>query len=152
MPYMKISNENTSRIVSDLMKNSLEMLKFYEKINSIVDDESLRQIFMFYIGKRKEMVNELKSEIDKINSKETFADLIESFFNKENNHSAALVKEDIKMILTECEKNENESVKIYESAVKEDVSPKLRSLISKQFGEIKEAHYHMKLLRDCRLN
>jgi rubrerythrin len=65
MLFMQMSTENTSRIITVLMKNSLEMLEFYEKIYTSIDDENLKQIFEYYIGQRKEIIKELKNEASK---------------------------------------------------------------------------------------
>jgi uncharacterized protein (TIGR02284 family) len=152
MLFMQMSTENTSRIITVLMKNSLEMLEFYEKIYTSIDDENLKQIFEYYIGQRKEIIKELKNEASKINSEETFESLLTAFFRTKENGKAILIDGNVKTILEECEKHEDQSVKIYENAVEENLSPKLKGLVTRQYGDIKEAHYHMKLLRDSRRN
>jgi uncharacterized protein (TIGR02284 family) len=149
---MHVTTENTSRVITSLMKNSMEMLEFYERIYNMVDDENLKQIFEHYIDQRKEIINELKIEASKINSEETFESLLEKFFKTKKNGSTLNVDGNVKTILEECEKYEDKAVRIYEHAVEENLSPKLKSLVSRQFGDIKEAHYHMKLLRDSRRN
>jgi uncharacterized protein (TIGR02284 family) len=150
MLYMQVSTENTSKVISILIKNSLEMLEFYERMFDLVEDENLKQIFEYYIERRKELVSELKKEASKVSSEETFESLLNTFFKTRENGNNFIVDNNIKIILEECEKKEDESVKVYENAVAENLSPKFKSLVSRQFGDIKEAHYHMKLLRDSR--
>jgi uncharacterized protein (TIGR02284 family) len=145
----RLSEENASKVISNLIKNSFEMVDFYTRVYNKINDEDLKQIIKYNINKRTEIIDELKSEGKKFNS--SLDKLLTSF--REKNHNAAIYdNEDVSIILHECEKNEDESEKIYESAVKENLSPKLKWVISKQYGDIKQAHYHIRLLWENKSN
>lgn len=138
------SEENASKVISNLIKNSVEMLEFYKRIYNRINDEDIKQIINYNIEKRKEIINELKSEAGKFNP--SFDNLLTSFFRIKDKDSTTRTNEDVRIILHECEKNENKSEKIYRSAVKEKLTPKLKWLVSRQYGDIKIAHYHIRLL------
>jgi uncharacterized protein (TIGR02284 family) len=148
---MEVSVTKQNEILNALIKNSLEMLEFYKRIYNFVKEENLKQIFSVYINRRKEFIEELKNEALKADPEKSFDNILNSLFKViENSDNEKIIKKNQKSILSECEKNEMSSVKIYQEALDEELPHHLKDLLSKQLDEVKEAHYHMKLLRDSR--
>jgi uncharacterized protein (TIGR02284 family) len=63
---------------------------------------------------------------------------------------SAVTSGDDHAILAECERGEDSAVKEYEKAMKDDLSPSLRDIVSHQYSEVKNAHDRIRNLRDTR--
>ncbi|MEY2572321.1 MAG: hypothetical protein QOJ87_534, partial [Verrucomicrobiota bacterium] len=56
-------------------------------------------------------------------------------------------------ILAECERGEDSAVAEYKKAMEEDqLSANIRETISRQYADVKQAHDHIKALRDASKN
>jgi uncharacterized protein (TIGR02284 family) len=66
------------------------------------------------------------------------------------NLKSAVTSGDDHAILTECERGEDSAVKGYEKAMEGNLSPSLRDIVSRQYGEVKSAHDRIRNLRDAR--
>jgi uncharacterized protein (TIGR02284 family) len=53
-----------------------------------------------------------------------------------------------KGVLEAAEKGEDHSVAAYEEALSEDISPTLRSVVERQFVDVRKAHEEIRVLRD----
>jgi uncharacterized protein (TIGR02284 family) len=148
---LEVSVKRLNDLLNALIKNSLEMLEFYRRIYNLIDDQNLKQIFSFYLEQRKNFIEELKTEAVKTDPEKSVDNILSSLFKviEENNHDE-IKTDDEKSVLSECEKNEMKSVRIYQQSLDDELPQHLKELITNQLNDIREAHYHMKLLRDSR--
>jgi uncharacterized protein (TIGR02284 family) len=59
---------------------------------------------------------------------------------------AAVTGKDDQAILAECERGEDSAVSNYRAALGTDLPANVRSLVERQFGEVKEAHDRVRSL------
>jgi uncharacterized protein (TIGR02284 family) len=62
---------------------------------------------------------------------------------------SAITSQDESAILAECERGEDSAVQEFEKAMRNDLPPPVRDIVSRQYSEIKSAHDRIKTLRDA---
>jgi uncharacterized protein (TIGR02284 family) len=130
----KILNE-----LHNLINTNLEVQSVYKTAAEVINNDNLKEIFIIYIQKKAEYINELKGV-----AKELFGDKQESFPFERHTITLSDINED--SILKECESLEDKSIRNYESVLNDKIPSGIKETLLRQYNGSKEAKLHMKSL------
>ena len=137
---MKLINNKIAEDLEGLIKLNLDVLSGYKSAAEKLRDKNLKEVFIIYIQRLSEYVNELKKE-------ET-----DWTGNKNNYIPQELILSKSKIdeitILKACDDLEEKSIKKYETLFDEEVPISIKEILLKQYNGIKELQLHMRSLED----
>ena len=106
-----------------------------------VQSAELRELFHGYALQRANFVGELQDEVRRLGSDpERSGSLVASLHRGWMGLRAALEGDDDRAVLAECERGEGVALETYRAALGTDMPASVRSMVERQFAEIKEAH------------
>jgi uncharacterized protein (TIGR02284 family) len=117
-----------------------------------VADSQLKSLFNEYSRQRSRFASELQNQVETLGESkpEESSSAAGALHRAWINLKSAVTSGDDHAILAECERGEDSAVKEYEKAMKEDLSPSLRDIVSGQYSHVKSAHDRIRNLRDTR--
>jgi uncharacterized protein (TIGR02284 family) len=117
-----------------------------------VADSQLKSLFNEYSRQRSRFASELQNQVETLGESkpEESSSSAGALHRAWINLKSAVTSGDDHAILAECERGEDSAVKEYEKAMKEDLSPSLRDIVSGQYSDVKSAHDRIRNLRDTR--
>lgn len=139
---MRLMSSKILNDLNNLINTNMEELTGYKSAAGIIHNDGLKEIFVIYIQKKSEYIDELKRV-----AKELFG-------NGEKARDFPLQKFSISMsgnessILKKCQTLEEKSIKKYESVLNNEIPPHIKEMLLKQCNGIKEAQLHMKSLEN----
>jgi uncharacterized protein (TIGR02284 family) len=112
-----------------------------------VKNGELKTLFNLYAQQRAQFAAELQAEVrtfggDPENTGSAIASLHRGWINIKS----TVTGEDEGAIITECERGEDSAAKNYQEALEEDLPVNVRSIIERQFTQVKEAHDRIRAL------
>jgi uncharacterized protein (TIGR02284 family) len=106
-----------------------------------VKGSELRELFQRYALQRAGFAGELQDEVRRLGSDpERSGSLVASLHRGWMGLRAALEGDDDRAVLGECERGEGVALETYRAALGTDMPASVRSMVERQFAEIKEAH------------
>src|SRR4051812_13607655 len=127
----------------------------FREASEAVKDTQLKSLFSEYSLQRAKFAGELQSEAislgehDPEDSSSTAGAIHRAWINLKS----AITSQDDHAILSECERGEDSAVVEYKKAMEGDkLSSTIRDTISRQYADVKQAHDHIKALRDASKN
>jgi len=138
------SSSETASTLNELIQTCKDAEHGYQSAALLVDDHNLRNLFQSYAQQRAEFAAELQVEVRRL-----AADPVEG------GHAAAALHRtwnDIKAgvsgrhegaIIAECERGEDLAVRHYQEVVEAGLPDDLRSIVERQYLQVKEAHDHV---------
>lgn len=128
----------------------------FREASEAVKDSQLKSLFSEYSLQRAKFAGELQSqaiglgEHDPEDSSSTAGAMHRAWINLKS----AITSQDDHAILSECERGEDSAVAEYKKALEqeEQLSSAVRETISRQYADVKQAHDHIKALRDAAKN
>jgi uncharacterized protein (TIGR02284 family) len=144
------SSSETASTLNELIQTCKDGEHGYQSAALLVDDHNLRNLFQSYAQQRAEFAAELQTEVRRL-----AADALES-----GHATAALQRtwDDIKAgvlgsdegtIICECERGEDLAIRQYQESLEAGLPGDLRSLVERQYLQVKEAHDHMRSLEQA---
>ena len=124
---------------------------FKQAADGVVDLQ-LKSLFNEYSRQRARFANALQTQAQSLGeSKPERSSSAEGALHRAwINLKSAVTRGNDHAILSECERGEDSTVKEYEKALNDDLSPSLREIVSSQYSEVKNAHDRIRNLRDTR--
>ena len=115
-------------------------------------DRQLKSLFNEYSHQRSRFASELQSQAQILGESkpEDSSSAAGALHRAWINLKPAVTSGDDHAILAECERGEDSAVNEYEKAMKDDLSPSLLDIVSRQYSEVKSAHDRIRNLRDTR--
>lgn len=106
-----------------------------------VKSAELRELFQRYSQQRSGFADELQGEVRRLGGEpEQTGSIVASLHRGWMGLRAALEGGDDRAILSECERGETQALETFRSALGADMHASVRSMVERQFAEIKEAH------------
>jgi uncharacterized protein (TIGR02284 family) len=136
--------------INDLIETLKDGEEGFRQAAEAVKNQQLKAVFSDYSQQRSRFANELQSQAESLGETEPE----ESSSATGAMHRAwiglksALTRGDEHAILAECERGEDSAVDEYKKALESDLSPSLRDVLARQYGDVKAAHDQIKNLRD----
>src|SRR3954467_4499370 len=120
-----------------------------------VKDSQLKSLFNEFSLQRAKFAGELQSEAIGLgeSTPEDSSSTAGAMHRAWINLKSAITSQDDHAILAECERGEDSAVAEYKKAMESDkLSSTVRDTISRQYADVKQAHDHIKALRDASKN
>ena len=146
-----MDNDKAISTLNDLIETCRDGQNGFKEAAENIKDADLKSFFNQVSLERAQLVGELQQEVrvlggDPENSGSTAAALHRTWIDIKGK----LTGKDDKAILNECERGEDSAVKAYQDALKEPNLPtNLRTLIERQFTNVKQTHDRIKQMRDA---
>ena len=117
-----------------------------------VADPQLKSLFNEYSRQRSRFASELQGQAQILGESkpEDSSSAAGALHRAWINLKSTVTSGDDHAILAECERGEDSAVNEYEKAMKDDLSPSLLDIVSRQYSEVKSAHDRIRNLRDTR--
>lgn len=146
-----MDNDKAISTLNDLIETLRDGQNGFKEAAENAKNPDLKTFFNQVSLERAQMVGELQQEIHALGQ------------DPENSGSAAgalhrawidikgtLTGRDDKAILNECERGEDSAVRAFEGALKDqDLPTNLRTLVDRQFRQVKQVHDRVKQMRDA---
>jgi len=114
-----------------------------------VQDANLRRLFESYAQQRSEFTAELEREVQRLGGDPADHGHVAGALHRSwINIKAAVTGKDDHAVLGEAERGEDFAVRAYREALDSGLSADLRGIVERQYLQIKEAHDHVRSLRD----
>ncbi|HEU4697917.1 MAG TPA: PA2169 family four-helix-bundle protein [Gemmatimonadales bacterium] len=115
-----------------------------------VDDANLKRLFQSYAQQRAEFVAELQREVQRLGGDPAdHGHAAAAAHRGWINIKSAVTGKDDHAVLAEAERGEDYAVKAYRQALDSGLSPELRMIVERQYMQVKEAHDHVRAMRDA---
>jgi uncharacterized protein (TIGR02284 family) len=142
-------NKEVYSTVHHLIERCKDGAKGYKTAAEDVEDSDLKQLFMKYAVQRDSMITELQDELHKMGKTDDESSSLEGTIHRIwIDIKSAISSNDRKRILEECERGEDYAVDAFEEARKADLPPRLKQIVEQQYQDVKNAHDHIRSLRD----
>ena len=147
-----MKNEETIDVLNILVEINNDRIEGYVTASSETDEHELKTLFAQFAQTSNKCKDELVSEIIKLGGQPTESTKTTGkFFRIWMDVKTALTGKDRKAILDLCEFGEDQALKTYEKALKDDVehlNTPLQMLITSQYALITADHHTVKSMRD----
>jgi uncharacterized protein (TIGR02284 family) len=112
-----------------------------------VKNGELKTLFNLYAQQRAQFAAELQTEVRSFGGDpENTGSIAASLHRGWINIKSTVTGEDEDAVISECERGEDSAVKNYQEAMEEDLPANLRSIIERQFTQVKESHDRIRAL------
>lgn len=148
-----MKNEDTIDVLNTLVEINNDRIEGYITASSETDDHELKTLFAEFARTSNKCKHELESEIIKLGGTPTEGTKTTGkFFRVWMDLKTALTGKNRKAIFDSCEFGEDQALKTYEKALKNDIehlNTPLKMLITSQYALITADHYTVKSMRDA---
>ncbi|MBF9255582.1 PA2169 family four-helix-bundle protein [Pontibacter sp. 172403-2] len=146
-------NKELYSTVHHLIERCKDGAKGYLTASEDIEDKDLKDLFKKYAVQRDSMITELQDQLTKMGHADDESSSIEGTVHRAwIDIKSALSSKDRKRVLEECERGEDYAVKAYQEALKKDLPGTLKQIIEQQYSDVKNAHDHIRSLRDAARN
>lgn len=142
-------NKEVFSTVHHLIERCKDGAKGYKTASEDIEDQNLKDLFRKYAVQRDSMITELQDQLHKMGKTDDEAGSLEGTMHRAwIDLKSALTSRDTKRVLEECERGEDYAVKAYQEALEKDLPGQLKPIIENQYHDVKNAHDHIRTLRD----
>ncbi|MCC9165596.1 ferritin-like domain-containing protein [Pontibacter harenae] len=143
-------NKEVYSTVHHLIERCKDGAKGYKTASEDVEDKDLKDLFKKYAVQRDSMITELQDQLHKFGKTDDESSSIEGTVHRAwIDIKSALSTRDRARVLEECERGEDYAVKAYKEALNKDLPGELKPIVEQQFNDVKNAHDHIRSLRDA---
>ena len=145
------SNEEVISTLNNLIETCRDGQQGFQTAAEAVERGDLKQLFHGYSQQRASFVGELQGEVRRLGGDPENAGSVAATLHRGwIDLKAAVTGRDDAAILAECERGEDSAVSNYRDALGVDLPANVRSIVERQFGEVKEAHDRVRSLEKVR--
>lgn len=145
---MIVMATETVSTLNDLIETLEDGKKGFESAAQEVKDPSVKSTFVEFSQQRARLASELQAEVRRLGGEPEHSGSASGAVHRGWINLKSSLGGGEKAILNEAERGEDTTVKSYEKAMKSNLSPDVAGIVRRQFGEVKQAHDRVKVLRD----
>lgn len=147
---MATTNEDCIDILNNLIETCKDGANGFKEASEGVTDADVKALFLQYATQRATFATELQAEVAALGGDpETSGTTAASLHRGWINIKSAVVGNDRKAVLEECERGEDHAKAAYEKASKGCLTGNPASVVARQHSAVQEAHDRVKALRDA---
>lgn len=147
---MELKNKEVYTTVHHLIERCKDGAKGYKTAAEDVEDKDLKDLFRKYAVQRDSMITELQDELHKMGKTDDESSSLEGTIHRAwIDLKSAISSKDRARVLEECERGEDYAVKAYKEALQQDLPGNLKLIVEQQYQDVKNAHDHIRSLRDA---
>lgn len=143
-------NDNIISILNSLIEICKDGQEGFKQAAEGVSNPALKNKFYEYGQQREFFANELQDLVNELGGDPQNSGTIGGAIHRSWIDIKSLVAgNDENSVLNEVERGEDTAKSAYLKALDQNLPPNVHSVVNNQFGAIKEAHDHIKLMRDA---
>jgi uncharacterized protein (TIGR02284 family) len=145
---MATDKDNAISTLNNLIETCKDGQNGFQAAADGVKNSDLKTLFHTYSQQRAEFAGELQAEVTRLGGDaEQTGSLAASLHRGWINIKSAVTGEDETAVISECERGEDSAVRNYEDALAdEDLPADVRSIVERQFAQVREAHDRIRSL------
>ena len=141
------SNEEVISTLNNLIETSRDGQNGFQTAAEGVKNPDLKSLFYAYSQERARFVGELQDEVRRLGGDpETSGSVAATLHRGWIDIKSAVTGGDEGSIISECERGEDSALKNYDAALEVDLPANIRSIIERQYVQVKDAHDHVRSL------
>ena len=144
---MAVDNDDTISTLNNLIETCKDGQDGFRSAAGGVRNAELKTLFHAYSQQRAQFAAELQGEVRRLGGDpEKTGSTAAALHRGWIDIKGAVTGEDEGAIVSECERGEDSAVRNYEEALREDLPSDVRTIIERQFRQVKEAHDRIRSL------
>lgn len=141
------SNEEVISTLNNLIETSRDGQNGFQTAAEGVKNPDLKSLFYSYSQERARFVGELQDEVRRLGGDpETSGSVAATLHRGWIDIKSAVTGDDEGSIISECERGEDSALKNYDAALEIDLPANIRSIIERQYVQVKDAHDQIRSL------
>lgn len=137
---MSEATSHVASILNTLIETAKDGQAGYHTAADAVRNPTLKELFQSYSGQRERFATELQEEVRKLGGQpEERGSLVGTLLRGWTNLKGLVTGGDENAIVTECARSEDNALRHYETALKEDLPADVHALVERQHARVKEA-------------
>lgn len=146
---MAMDRKDVTSTLNDLIQIDRDGEEGFRTSAENVKDAELRALFQQYATQRAGFATELQSEVERLGEEATDrSDVRGALHRGWMNLRTAIQGDDDHAILAEAERGEDAAKEAYEDALNKPLPTDIKTLVERQYREVRQAHDHVRDLRD----
>ena len=141
------TNDDVISTLNNLIETCKDGQNGFRTASDGVKNSELKTLFDTYAQQRAQFASELQSEVRRLGGDpEKAGSVAASLHRGWINIKSAVTGEDEASVLAECERGEDSAVANYKDALEESLPADVRTVVERQFRQVKEAHDRIRSL------
>ena len=138
---MAMDNDDAISTLNNLIETCKDGQDGFRSAAGGVRNGELKTLFNTYSQQRAQFAADLQGEVRRLGGDPEKAGSTAAALHRGwINIKSTVTGEDEGAIISECERGEDSAVRNYEDALRKDLPSALRSIVERQFGQVKDAH------------
>ena len=140
-------NDNVISTLNGLIETCRDGQNGFQSAAEGVTNSELKTLFHGYAQQRAQFVGELQTEVRRLGGDpENMGSVAATLHRGWINIKSTVTGKDESAIIAECERGEDSAVSTYRDALDEDLPANIRTIIDRQYADIKQAHDRIRAL------
>ena len=140
-------NDNVISTLNGLIETCRDGQNGFQTAAEGVTRSELKTLFHGYAQQRARFVGELQTEVRRLGGDpENMGSVAATLHRGWINIKSTVTGKDESAIIAECERGEDSAVSTYRDALDEDLPANIRTIIDRQYADIKQAHDRIRAL------
>lgn len=144
---MALDNDEVIATLNNLVEICKDGQNGFRTAAEGIKNSELTTLFNTYSQQRAQFAAELQSEVRRLGGEaEETGSAAAAVHRGWINIKSAVTGEDEAAVISECERGEDSAVEAYEEALETDLPNDVKTIVSSQFSQVKEAHDRIRSL------
>ena len=144
---METENDNVVSTLNGLIETCKDGQNGFKTASESVNNQDLKRLFSEYSQQRARFTGELQTEVRTLGGDpETTGSTAAALHRGWIDIKSVVTGKDEGAIVAECERGEDSAVRNYEEALRASLPANVKSLVDRQFSEVKQAHDRIRSL------
>ena len=140
-------NDNVISTLNGLIETCRDGQNGFQTAAEGVTNSELKTLFHGYAQQRAQFVGELQTEVRRLGGDpENMGSVAATLHRGWINIKSTVTGKDESDIIAECERGEDSAVSAYRDALDEDLPANIRTIVDRQYADIKQAHDRIRAL------
>jgi len=144
---MAINNDDVISTLNNLIETCKDGQNGFQTAADGVKNSELKTLFHTYARQRAQFAGELQAEVRRLGGDpEQTGSVAATLHRGWIDIKSAVTGEDENAVISECERGEDSAVSNYKDALNANLPADVRSIVERQYAQVKEAHDRIRAL------
>ena len=141
------TNDDVISTLNNLIETAKDGQNGFQTAADGVNNPELKTLFNTYAQQRAQFVTELQAEVRRLGGDpEKSGSVAATLHRGWINIKSTVTGNDEGAVISECERGEDSAVANYREALNSNLPPDVKTLVERQYGQVKEAHDRIRAL------